>query len=214
MSVTLYGASYSVYVRIARLALEEKGVSYTLEEIDIFAEGGPPSEHLARHPFGKIPAFEHDGFTLYEAGAIARYVDRSFDGPSLMPHEPHAEARANQIVSIADSYAYRSLVWGVYTEAVADLRDGTPKNVAAIDDALARSRQCLSEIARLRGRNAWLAGDDISLADLHLAPMVSYFLVAAEAQPLWNELGALHDWWERLKARPSMIGTRANDMVA
>ena len=29
--VTLFGAAYSVYVRIARLALEEKGVPYRLE---------------------------------------------------------------------------------------------------------------------------------------------------------------------------------------
>ena len=42
MTVTVYGAPYSVYVRIVRLALEEKGVAYRLEEVDIFADGGPP----------------------------------------------------------------------------------------------------------------------------------------------------------------------------
>jgi glutathione S-transferase len=33
---------------------------------------------MTRHPFGKIPAFEHAGFRLYEAGAITRYVDGAF----------------------------------------------------------------------------------------------------------------------------------------
>ena len=71
----IFGAPYSVYVRVVRLVLEEKGVHYELIPVDIFAPGGPPPEHMTRHPFGKIPAFEHAGFRLYEAGAITRYVD-------------------------------------------------------------------------------------------------------------------------------------------
>ena len=88
----LFGATYSVYVRAARLALEEKGVPYRLEEVDIFADGGPPPGYAQRHPFLRIPAFEHGGFRLYEAGAIMRYVDDAFDGPPLMPATPRARA--------------------------------------------------------------------------------------------------------------------------
>ena len=77
----VFGAPYSVYVRAVRLALEEKGVPYELVPVDIFAPGGPPPEHRERHPFGKIPALEHAGFRLYEAGAITRYVDEAFPGP-------------------------------------------------------------------------------------------------------------------------------------
>jgi Glutathione S-transferase, N-terminal domain len=78
----VFGAPYSVYVRAVRLALEEKGVAYELVPVDIFAVDGPPSEHLTRHPFGKIPAFEHTGFCLYEAGAITRYIDEAFCRPA------------------------------------------------------------------------------------------------------------------------------------
>jgi hypothetical protein len=58
-TITLYGAEYSVYTRIARLALKEKGVDYSFEQVDIFAEGGPPEGYLKRHPFNRIPAFMH-----------------------------------------------------------------------------------------------------------------------------------------------------------
>jgi len=78
----VFGAPYSVYGRSVRLALEEKGGPYEVVPVDIFASGGPPSEHWTRHPFGKIPAFEHAGFRLYEAGAITRYVDEAFPGCS------------------------------------------------------------------------------------------------------------------------------------
>ena len=57
----LYGADYSVYVRIARLALLEKGVAHELVPVDIFAADGVPSWYLGLHPFGRIPALRESG---------------------------------------------------------------------------------------------------------------------------------------------------------
>lgn len=111
--VKLYGAAWSVYVRIVRLALEEKQVKYDLVEVDVFAEVGVPQEHLTRHPFGRIPAFEHGEFHLYETGAIVRYIDDAFPGCKLQPTDPRARAKVNQIVGILDAYAYRTLVWAM-----------------------------------------------------------------------------------------------------
>ena len=110
----LYGLSRSVYTRIARLALEEKGVRYTLEEVEIFGPAGVPAEHRARQPFGRIPAFTHDGFTLYETGAITRYVDEAFTGMRLQPQDAQARARMHQTIGIVDSYCYRPMIWGVF----------------------------------------------------------------------------------------------------
>jgi hypothetical protein len=83
---------------------------------------------LARHPFGKIPAFEHAGFRLYEAGAITRYVNEAFPGPPLQPAEPQGRARMNQVISIADSYVYRTLVWDIYVERVSRPASGSAPN--------------------------------------------------------------------------------------
>src|SRR5260370_28342586 len=115
----VFGAPYSVYVRAVRPALEQKGIAYELVPVDILAPSGPPADHMKRHPFGKIPAFEHEGFRLYEAGAITRYVDEMFAGPSLQPADPRSRARMTQIIGILDSYAYRTLVWDIYVERVA-----------------------------------------------------------------------------------------------
>jgi glutathione S-transferase len=108
--VTLFGLERSVYTRIVRLVLEEKAVAYTLRETEIFGSDGVPAEHLVRHPFGRIPALRHGDFSLYEASAIARYVDEAFAGPALQPTAPRARARMNQAISILDSYAYRPMV--------------------------------------------------------------------------------------------------------
>src|SRR6476660_3657824 len=112
----LFGAAYSVYVRIVRLALAEKRVPYRLHEVDVFAPGGLPADYRERHPFNRIPAFEHDGFRLYEAGAIARYVDEAFPGAPLQPADVRQRARMNQAISVLDAYAYRTLVWDVFVE--------------------------------------------------------------------------------------------------
>src|SRR3989304_3391053 len=108
--VTLYGAAYSVYVRIARMALEEARVPYTLVGVDIFTPETVPSGYADRHPVGKIPAFEHDGFRLFETDAIATYVVDLSDDKQLVPADARSHARMLQIMRIMDNYAYPRLV--------------------------------------------------------------------------------------------------------
>jgi glutathione S-transferase len=204
----VFGAPYSVYVRAVRLVLEEKGVHYELIPVDIFAPGGPPLEHMARHPFGKIPAFEHAGFRLYEAGAITRYVDEAFLGPRLQPKDARGRARMNQIISILDSYAYRTLVWDIYVERVSRPASGGAADEQKIARALPKAQVCLSALSELIDEAPWLAGTSISLADLHAAPIMSVFQLAPEATNLLGRENRLREWWERVSARPSFLRTQ------
>ena len=112
----LFGAAYSVYARVVRLALVEKHVAYRLIEIDVFAPAGPPADYVQCHPFKRISAFGIKGYRLYETGAIARYVDNSFSRPALMPVGPRRRACFQQIISIVDNYAYRSMTVAVFME--------------------------------------------------------------------------------------------------
>ncbi|WP_175053808.1 glutathione S-transferase family protein [Paraburkholderia sediminicola] len=205
--VKLYGAAWSVYVRIVRLALEEKQVKYDLIEVDVFAETGVPREHLARHPFGRIPAFEHGDFHLYETGAIVRYIDDVFPGCKLQPTDPRARAKANQIVGILDSYAYRTLVWDIYVERVVSAREGRLADERKITAALPCAAVCLSELTRLSDDREFLIGGDVTIADLYAAPMFACFMQAPEAVPLMEGCEKLTYWWQRFAARHSMSRT-------
>jgi glutathione S-transferase len=205
----VFGAAYSVYVRAVRLALHEKGVDYEHVEVDVFAPSGPPAEHLARHPFGRIPAFEHAGFRLYESSAIERYVDAAFDGPALQPAEPRAQARMNQALSILDGYCYRTLVWDIFVERVrAPARGGTPDE-ARIAAALPRAETCLLALAEIGGDDRWLAGPAITLADLHAAPMLVYFRIAPEGAAAIARHPRIAAWLDAMTARPSLAATRS-----
>ncbi len=204
----VFGAAYSVYVRAVRLALAEKGVPYRLEEVDIFAEGGPPAGYLERHPFARIPAFEHDGFRLYETTAISLYVEETFDGPPLMPESPKARARVHQLLGILDNYAYRTLVWDVYVERVDIPQEGGTSDEAKIAAALVRARTCLTAIEGLMGEGPWLAGARIGLADLRAYPMLELFREAPEGARMLEDYPSLLRWFEAMAERPSALATR------
>ncbi|WP_119420893.1 glutathione S-transferase family protein [Desertibaculum subflavum] len=205
---TLFGARYSVYTRIARLTLAEKGADCRLEEVDVFAPGGPPPDHAARHPFGRIPALEHDGLSLYETGAIARYVDEAFPGPALQPADPTARARMNQIVSIMDSYAFRTLVWDVFVERVGGPARGRRPDEARIAGALPRAATILQSIDAIRGDAPWFAGAALSLADLWALPMLVLFRLAPEGADALRRLPRLTTWLSAMHERPSVRATR------
>ena len=204
----VFGAAYSVYVRTVRLVLAEKNVPYRLVEIDVFGEGGPPPDYLMRHPFGRIPAFEHDGFRLYETDAIIRYIDETFEGPSLIPDTPKARARMTQAMRILDSYAYPNMVWGVYVEQVDAPQEGRETDSAKLDEAIGRSRTCLAALEQLMDDGPFLVGSRPCLADFLAAPMFTYFRMAPQGRLLLGEHPRLKSWLERMLVRPSMVGTR------
>src|SRR6266404_6468032 len=160
----VYGPAGSTYVWSTRLALAEKGVAHELVEIGFGQHREEP--HLSRQPFAKMPAFEHDGFALYETQAIMRYVDERFAGTPLQPEDVHKWSRMNQIIGIVDAYAWPSIGGTILFNRMLVTRflGGTPDE-AAIEAALPRARLCLAEIDRLMEDHRFLAADFVSLAD-------------------------------------------------
>lgn len=204
----LYGLSRSVYTRIARLALEEKGVDYALVEVEIFGPEGVPPKHYARHPFGRIPAFVHGDFSLYETAAITRYVDEEFTGPRLQPSSPRARARMNQVIGVLDAYAYRPMIWDVGVQRISIPREGGTTDEAIVARALPVIETCLQSLEKLLGRRRFLADDELSLADLHAAPMFIYFNLTPEGRSMLARHAALNNWLTRMQTRPSVLAIR------
>jgi glutathione S-transferase len=202
----VYGAAGSPYVWSARLALAEKGVAHELVEVGF----GPHREepHLSRHPFAKIPAFEHDGFMLYETQAILRYIDEGFPVSPLQPTDLHQFARMNQVMGIVDAYAYPSIGLGILFNRLLAPRLGMPADEAAVAAAVPRARLCVAEFARLMGGHPFLAGDAISLADLMAIPLLYYFRKLPEGEVPIAEQPSLKSWMRRIEERQSFQVTK------
>src|SRR5258708_6290752 len=150
----VYGPAGSTYVWSTRLALAEKGVAHDLVEIGFGEHRQEP--HLSRHPFAKVPAFEHDGFALYETQAILRYKDEGFPYAPLQPTDLHQFARMNQIIGIVDAYAYPSIGEGILFNRMLAPRLGLPVDEEAVAAALPRASLSVSEISRLMGEELYL----------------------------------------------------------
>ena len=202
MPLILHGYHYSVYNRIARLALAEKGVAYERAEVNPF-DPAMPAAYRALHPFGRVPTLVHDGFVLYETGAITRYIDRCFAGPALQPGDPRSLARMDQIIGIVDSYAYWALVRQVYVHAVGLPRRGQAGDEKEVIGGLAAAAKVLAALESLAGDATFLVGAALSLADLQLVAMMTYFIEAPQGAEMLTMHPKLHKWFALLSARQS-----------
>ncbi|MEP1962345.1 glutathione S-transferase family protein [Tateyamaria sp.] len=204
--IILRGYQYSVYNRIARVTLHEKGVAYETEEIDPF-QTEVPEGFLRRHPFGRVPVLSHGDFDIYETTAICRYIESAFDGPRILPTEEKALARVAQVVSIVDSYGYRPMVRQVFAHRVFRPSVGEVGNEVEIAEGLKASVPVLGALNTLASEGYVLSGGAITLADCHLAPMVAYFVQAAEGANALKSHSALADWWSSLSQRQAILET-------
>lgn len=178
-TVTLLGDARSTYVRTARMGLAEKGVAYTLES----ALPHTP-EILAVHPFGRIPAFRDGAIALFETSAILRYVEESFEGPSLLPARILDRARCEQWVSAVNAYLYDAMIRRFVLQYVFPRgADGKPDRVT-IDGALKDVAGQLTILNQAYGDRDYLVGSAPCMADLFLAPIIAYLSTMPECEPL------------------------------
>lgn len=203
----------SPFARAVLAALEEKGAPYRVASV---APGTLKQDpHLSRHPFGRMPAVEHDGFALYETQAILRYIDRVFPAPALTPSDPRAAARMDQVMNISDWYLFQGVGNIIaFQRVVGPQLMGLTPDEAACAEAMPRAHQVFAELNRLLGDQAWFAGDALSLADLMVAPQLDFFVGTPEWAPLTEGRPALVAWLERIKARPSMARTTWEAVLA
>ena len=204
----VYGPAYSTYARTVRLALEEKGVDYELVEVDLLSGAAKAPEHLARHPFGKVPAFEHDGLVLYETDAITRYINEAFEGPALEPADVRERARMTQAINVIGNYAYPAMIGQIFIQRAIMPMMGNAADEAAIAAAMPQAETSVAALEKLIDGDAYLAGSQLSRADMLLIPVYDYFSQTPEGQQLLAAAPNLQRWWQSVQSRPSVEKTR------
>lgn len=204
--IVIHSIPGSPFGRAALVALEEKGARYRLAAVVPGTLRGP--EHLARHPFGRVPVLEHGDFRLYEAQAILRYVDRALPGPALTPAQPRAAGRMDQLMNINDWYLFQGVANVIAFQRIVGPRLlGLTPDEAAIAAAMPKGHAVFEELSRLLNDQPYFVGDAISLADVLLAPQLDFMHATPEWAPLTRGRKNLQAWLDRMNARPSMQAT-------
>jgi glutathione S-transferase len=203
---TVHSIPGSPYGRAVFAALEEKGAEYRLSPV---APGATRSEpHVSRHPFGRIPVLEHEGFLLYETQAILRYLDRVLPGAALTPADARSAGRMDQVMNICDWYLFQGVTSVIgFQRVVAPRLLGRAPDEAAIAGAMPNAHIVCTELAHLLGGQAYFAGADLSLADLMVAPHLDFLAQTPEWAPLTAEAANLVSWLDRMNARASLKAT-------
>jgi glutathione S-transferase len=220
--VVVLGFPRSTYVHIVRLVLTHKGIPYTFRDLE--PEMGSAS-HLALHPFDRVPILQHGDFTLYEASAIATYVDEAFEGPPLQPKDVRARARMNQWISCVNSYYYPYMIYHVTHERLVYPQLGIASDEKVVAHALPKIERALHVLETALGHGAdYIIGRELTLADFFMLPSTYAFGLTEEGKAMYPKYPLFFAGaraWKRCRAssvfaRPcrhaSLLSTPANGL--
>ncbi len=202
------------FSRRARLALAELGLS-----VDLIEEKPGPArpEFLALNPSGNVPVlFEDDGNVICGAYAIGEYLDEIHGATrSLIGRDIHTRAETRRLISWFDEKFNHDVTLPIVGEKIIsrflppELGGGSP-DMARVRAGIASLRGHLQVIAELMEARNWLAGDELTAADLAAAAHLSCVDYLGDVP--WHEAAGAKAWYQRIKSRPSFRPLLA-DMV-
>lgn len=206
--LTLIGFEHSVYTWIVRLALAEMQLDAGYLEANPFSDDPDPILQQVT-PFRRVPVLQHGTFTLTETTAILRYLDRLSSLNTCVPADAKAAARMDQVIGVVDAYVYPVLVREVFSAGyyLPNIEADTTDHSHIVAQGLKRAPLSLGLLDEIAQEGHQLSGDTISLADLHLAPMISYFVRVPEGAEMLSDYPALARWWGGISQRGSVIAT-------
>ncbi len=197
---TLYHLWLSPSSRKVRLVMAEKKLDF---EMKIEKTWERRDEYLGLNPTGKVPVLvEDDGSVIADSTAICEYLDELHPDPPLIGRGPAARAEVRRLAAWFDEKFRLEVTDNLVGEKILKqfLGLGEP-SVEAIRAGLANLATHLDYISWLADSRNWLAGDELSLADLAAAAHLSALDYLGDVP--WEDYVRVKEWYARLKSRPS-----------
>lgn len=194
--IELFTALVCPYAHRTRLVLGEKGLEFTLTEIDF---KNKPARFLEVSRYGKVPAIIHNGNEVYESAIVNEYLEEVFPEPAMMPRDPGARAQARIWIDYCDGAFLGDYYAAIRTQdssKAGELKTKVENHFREIDAAM----------TRLGGDGPYWLGAEVSLVDCAYYPFF-------ERLPPWThyrgikipeECNRLLSWKSAMAARPSV----------
>ena len=226
--IELYTHPMSPCAQKVRMLLATKGLDWEARHVDLPNKANLDPAYLALNPLGVVPTLVHDGQVVIESSIICEYLEDSFPEPPQRPLDPHARAQMRFWMKHVDNKlhpACGTLQWpmvmrpGLMAKSEQErqaLLDKIPekprrerqKRLVAqgldapdVADAVRVYRKTIEDMETALNNTTWLVSDDLSLADLCVAP---YFqtLYQFSWQALFSDCPRVAAWYSAMRDRP------------
>lgn len=202
MVVKLYGFTTSTCTLRVAVVLKEKNVPFEFIPVDLLKGAHKAPEFTDYQPFGQVPYIDDNGLILYESRAICRYIAAKYasQGTSLLPTDPTAFAFFEQAASIETSN-YEPFVSGLAWELKFTMWFGGKTDEARAKSLQGQLSAKLDVYDAILGKQKYLAGNDITLADLFHLPYGAVLLDIGLDE--FSSRPNVARWWKDISSRAS-----------
>lgn len=171
MSMTVYGAPLSPFVRKLRLLLAEKGLDYQLQ---IVAPFNQPDWFFEISPLGRIPGFRDGELSLADSSVIAQYIEEQHpETVALYGHSAAERAQIRWLEKYADYELAPLTTFCVFVNRALNPTMGKPCDEAAVQKAIEdKLPRHFDYLEKTLAGNDYFVGNRLSMADLAFACQV------------------------------------------
>ncbi|HJD45121.1 MAG TPA: glutathione S-transferase N-terminal domain-containing protein [Candidatus Paenalcaligenes intestinipullorum] len=189
--MVLYSGTTCPFSQRCRFVLFEKGMDFEIRDIDLYNK---PEDISVMNPYGQVPILVERELVLYESNIINEYIDERFPHPQLMPADPTMRARTRLFL-----YNFERELFS----HVSVLEDRRNTDTKAQDKARTQIRDHLSQLAPLLTKNKFLLGEEFTMLDVALAPLL--WRLDHYGITLPKTAAPLQKYAERVFSRPAFI---------
>jgi RNA polymerase-associated protein len=186
--MNLYSGTTCPFSQRCRIVLYEKGMDFQIIDVDMFNK---PEDIAVMNPYNRLPVLVERDLILYEANIINEYIDERFPHPQLMPADPVMRARA------------RLFLFSFEVELFSQVDFIENGNAKQQEKARSQVADRLTELAPVFTKQKYMLGDEFSMLDVALAPLLwrlDFYNVT-----LPKSAAPLMKYAERIFSRPAFI---------
>ena len=209
-----------------RLALEEKGLTWTSHHLDLSKNEHVTPEYQALNPKGVVPTLVHDGKVIVESNDILSYLEEQFPDPPLVPEDNSmAEVMADCMrLSGATQDAMKVITFDLlfrhfktvsddelefleknrnnkdilqFTKDFKEDGDAWRERVTSANQIMSDT---LTKLNSVLEKTPWLSGEEYGLADISWVVNAQRLI---QIKYPFDNFPKLVDWCERAIARPA-----------
>ncbi len=184
--------------------LEEVGADYEFQYMNLFKGEHKTESFLKLNPMGKVPVLQIDDDSLFESGAICRYVANQARS-SLYPEDKLLRAKVDQWLDFFSMHLGKWLSTLFFENVIKEKAGMGEPDSEKCEEANKFSLQQMAIINDHLAKNKYFIGDGLTIADLFA---FAYIEQVETFDFSWQDFPHVKVWFDSLNNRDSIKRAR------